>query len=364
MSEAIAAARPGISPRDLLALAKPRITAEVVFTTASGLWLAPHAQLSRGFIALTLIATTIVVAAANALNMYLERDTDALMSRTAKRPLPAGRLEPAVALWFGLALSAISMIALSFGVGPVPGLLAGIALVSYVLVYTPLKRRSAAALLVGAIPGAIPPLIGWSAATGNIELPGFLLFALMFLWQVPHFLAIATFRKGDYAGAGLIVQPNQPGGERASRINTVRYTVALWPISLLFVPLGEAGRIYLWTALIGGFLFAAAALAGLRKSAGTSWARGLFALSLFYLTVLFGVLMFDRPVEPVVSLIALGYLGAASALLVFLSELAILVYRARNPGEERPYASRMLWTLVPAATLALLCVWCSIAVQR
>jgi protoheme IX farnesyltransferase len=278
---------------DLLALAKPRITALVLFTTASGLWLAPQ-HLGPAGVALTLAGTVLVVAAANILNMYLERESDALMPRTAGRPLPAGRLAPGVALRFGLALAAVSIPLITFAVGPLPGLLASIALVSYVLLYTPMKRLSATSLLVGAIPGAIPPLIGWTAATAHLDLPGVLLFAVMFLWQVPHFLAITLFRKAEYARAGLIVQPNEPGGERAARANIVRYTVALVGVSLLFVPLGVAGKLYLVTAVTMGAVFLGYGLLGLREDAGARWARTLFALSLLYLTVLFGVLMIDK----------------------------------------------------------------------
>ena len=283
----------GVALGDLLALAKPRITALVVFTTASGLWLAPQ-HLGPAGVALTLVGTVLVVAAANILNMYLERDSDALMPRTAGRPLPAGRLAPGVALRFGLALAALSVPLITFAVGALPGLLASIALVSYVLLYTPMKRLSATSLLVGAIPGAIPPLIGWTAATAHLDLPGVLLFAVMFLWQVPHFLAITLFRKAEYARAGLIVQPNEPGGERAARTNIVRYTVALVGVSLLFVPLGVAGKLYLVTAVVAGATFLGYGLLGLREDAGVRWARNLFGLSLLYLTVLFGVLMLDR----------------------------------------------------------------------
>ena len=279
---------------DLLALAKPRITALVVFTTAIGLWLAPHG-LRPLTIALTLVGTVLIVAAANVLNMYLERDTDALMARTMYRPLPAHRMDPGVALKFGVALAAVSVPLLTFAVGALPGLLASIALVSYVLLYTPMKRQTAAALLVGALPGAIPPLIGWTAATERLDLPGVLLFAVMFLWQVPHFLAITLFRKEDYARAGLVVQPNEPGGEREARANIVRYTVALVAVSLLFVPLGVGRGAYLAVALMVGAVFLGYAIAGLRQGAGRRWARNLFLLSLLYLPVLFGALVLDRP---------------------------------------------------------------------
>ena len=278
---------------DLMALAKPRITTLVVFTTAIGLWLAPHG-LRPITVALTLVGTVLIVAAANVLNMYLERDSDALMMRTMNRPLPAQRMEPDVALKFGIALAAVSIPLLTFAVGALPGLLASIALVSYVLLYTPMKRQTATALLVGAIPGAIPPLIGWTAATERLDLPGVLLFAVMFLWQVPHFLAITLFRKEEYARAGLVVQPNEPGGEREARANIVRYTVALVAVSLLFVPIGVARGAYLVSALVLGAVFLGYAVAGLRQSAGRRWARNLFLLSLLYLPLLFGALLLDR----------------------------------------------------------------------
>lgn len=278
---------------DLIQLAKPRITSLVLFTTAAGLWLAPRGVPAH-VVVITLLGTVLIVAAANTLNMYLERDSDAFMSRTMNRPLPAKRMEPSIALKFGLILAAISVPLLTFGAGALPGLLASIALVSYVLLYTPMKRWSATSLLVGALPGAIPPLIGWTAATQRMDLPGVLLFAVMFLWQVPHFLAITLFRKEEYARAGLIVQPNEPGGEEAARHNIVRYTVALVAVSLLFVPIGTAHRAYLITALVAGAAFLAYGLAGLREGAGARWAKNLFVLSLVYLPVVFGVLLLDQ----------------------------------------------------------------------
>jgi protoheme IX farnesyltransferase len=277
---------------DYVSLAKPRITALVAFTTASGLWLAPiRPRLS--IVLVTLLGTVLAVASANVLNMYLERDTDALMSRTKHRPLPARRMDPQPALRFGLLLGAVSLPLLSLAVGPRPGLLAAIALVSYVLLYTPMKRRSSAALLVGAVAGAMPPLIGWTAATGTFDLPGVLLFAVIFLWQVPHFLAITLFRREDYARAGLLVLPNEPDGERKARRNIVCYTVALVSVSLLFVPLGVARNLYFATALFAGALFVAHGLNGLRPATGPRWARKEFALSLAYLTVLLGALVID-----------------------------------------------------------------------
>ncbi len=276
-----------------LELTKPRITALVVFTTAAGLWLAPSRP-SLQIVVLALIGTAMVVAAANVLNMYLERDTDALMPRTMRRPLPSRRIDPRRALLFGVLLAAVSIPLLAAFVGAIPGLLAAIALVSYVLIYTPLKRRTAAALLVGSVAGAMPPLIGWTAATGRIDLPGLLLFAVLFLWQVPHFLAITLLRRREYARAGLIVQANEPAGDREARRNIVLYTVALVAVSLMFIPLGVGGTVYLVSAVASGALFLALGVQGLRADPCERWARREFLGSLAYLTVLLAGLLLDR----------------------------------------------------------------------
>jgi protoheme IX farnesyltransferase len=234
------------------------------------------------------------VAAANVLNMYLERDTDALMPRTMYRPLPSGRIHPKLALVFGLLLAATSVSLLAFAVGRLPGLLAAIALVSYVLIYTPMKRYTPAALLVGSVAGAIPPLIGWAAATGSLDLPGILLFAVLYLWQVPHFLAISLVRSKEFARAGLPVQANQPDGQRKTRRNIVSYSAILVAISLLFVPLRVAGVGYLIAALISGALFLWYGLRGLRPESGSRWARNEFLASLAYITILLTGLVVDH----------------------------------------------------------------------
>ncbi|NUP08009.1 MAG: protoheme IX farnesyltransferase [Polyangiaceae bacterium] len=280
--------------RDIVALTKPRITFMVVVTAAGGYWLAsrffgldPLGDPSR-LIAL-LLGSALVVSGANALNMFLERDTDGLMARTKSRPLPTGRLTPEVALIVGLGLSAVSVPLLTMGTEPATGLLAAIALVSYVVVYTPLKRRSPIALLVGSIPGAIPPLMGWAAVRGTMDLPGVVLFAIMFFWQVPHFLAIATFRREEYARAGMKVGPIVYG-DRVSRHHIVRYTAALVITSMMLVPFGIGGTAYLVVALFLGAVFFAVGVWGLRSSAGNRWARGLFFTSMVYLTGLFAAL--------------------------------------------------------------------------
>lgn len=274
---------------DVVALTKPRITLMVVITAAGGMWLAPRAI--SLFTALVMLATTAaVVAAANALNCWLERDSDRLMQRTMKRPLPDGRLEPKVALWLGVGLGVTSIPLLTFLVNPLTGLLGAIALLSYVAIYTPMKRTSSVALLVGAVPGALPPLMGWTAATESLDPPGLALFAVLFFWQIPHFLAIALFRQDDYDRAGLKTLPSERGVDAAKR-QAVLYTGMLVVSSVLLYVFQVAGLLYLVCALLLGFLFFMASIANLRP--GTEPARKLFVVSLVYLTLLFVALGID-----------------------------------------------------------------------
>jgi len=278
---------------DFVALTKPRITFMVLVTAAGGAWLT-HTGLSPAVWVAFLVGTALVVSGANALNMYIERDIDRQMARTKNRPLPAGRLAPRSALWFGVALSAASVPILAIGVNATTALLAVLANVSYVLAYTPMKQRSHAALLVGAVPGAIPPLMGWTAATGRVEPGGLALFAILFFWQIPHFLAIALFRKDDYARAGLLVMPNVMGDE-ATKQSIISHTGALVASTLLVFPLGVSGRAYLIAAFVLGCLFLAWGSFGLRATEETirRWARSLFAYSIVYLVLLFAMLVID-----------------------------------------------------------------------
>jgi protoheme IX farnesyltransferase len=211
------------------------------------------------------------------------------MDRTKNRPLPAGRMAPRVALWFGLLISAVAIPILAIGANPLTALLAVVANLLYVLAYTPLKQHSQYALHVGAIPGAIPPLLGWTAGTGRIDAAGAVLFAILFLWQVPHFIAIALFRKADYARAGLVVTPNVTG-ELASRHTIIRWIFAGVAASLLVVPLGLAGHGYLIAASILGAVFFTWGCYGLRAGTGNRWAKSLFGISILYLVLLFAAL--------------------------------------------------------------------------
>ncbi|HVI75743.1 MAG TPA: heme o synthase [Anaeromyxobacteraceae bacterium] len=276
--------------RDVVALAKPRLAALVLCTTAGGLWLAPGHRdgLSSSVL---LVGTSLVVAAANALNNFLERDVDALMRRTRDRPLPAGRLDPSVALAMGLLLPSVALPALALFTNGLTASLASLALFTYVVVYTPLKQKSSLALLVGAVPGAIPPLMGWTAVTGRLDAGGLALFALLFCWQLPHFLAISMYLKEDYARGGLRVFA-LVHGDRAARSWAAATSLVLIPVSLTLLPLGLAGPVYgVAAALLGGAL-AGYGLTGLwQRGAAHRWARNFFLLTLVYLTLLFASLL-------------------------------------------------------------------------
>ncbi len=279
---------------DMIRLGKPRITGLVIVTFGGGLWLAPG-EIALWRALMTLIGTALLVAASNAINMYLERDVDPLMERTRGRPLVRGSVSPEAALVFGTALACIGGPLVALGSNLLTGVLGMLAFGSYVAVYTPLKRHSGAALFVGAVPGALPPLMGWTAVTGHLDAPGLALFAILFLWQVPHFLAIAVYRAGDYARAGLKVLPLSISSG-ATRVTIVAFSVALVAATVVLEPLHVAGRPYAFAAILLGTVFIGWAVAGLRHAAERKWARSLFFYSLVYLTLLFVALIVDRSV--------------------------------------------------------------------
>ncbi len=295
---------PATSARDVLALTKPRITLIVLGTWASGVAMAPG-TLPWGKALPALLGTMMVVASANTLNMWWERDLDGLMARTKNRPLPSGRMAPSVALGFGLLLAAVAL-PLLLSVNLVTAALGLLALVVYVGVYTPMKRQSTLALLVGAVPGAMPPLMGWTSVTGSVtgagvahaaalpravQLGGVALFALLFLWQVPHFIAISFFRAKDYAAAGMKVVPVERG-IRAAKWQTLGYTLLLVGASLGVC--GLAGTLYVVAASVLGAVFLAISAYGLRAESGNKWARSLFAYSIVYLVAILAVMIVDR----------------------------------------------------------------------
>ncbi len=278
--------------RDVFALAKPRLALLVLCTAAGGMWLAPgrHDALS----AVTLLfGTALVVGAANALNNFLERDVDGRMRRTRERPLPAGRIEPWVAVVVGLGLPSFALPALALYTNSLTAALAALALFTYVVIYTPMKQRSSLALFVGAVPGAIPPLMGWTAVTGRLDAGGLALFALLYCWQLPHFLAISMYLKEDYARAGLKVFA-VVHGDAATKIAGALTSLTLVPVSLLLFRLRLAGSAYAVSAVVLGTGMGAYALSGLWQGPSANrWARNFFLFTLAYLTLLLAILLTD-----------------------------------------------------------------------
>ncbi len=275
--------------RDLVALTKPRITVMNVLMAAGGFALAEGS--GAGTLALVVTGTWLAVGSANALNMVWERESDKLMTRTAHRPLPQGRLDVRLATVFGLALGVLGG-ALLWLVNPLTAGLGLGALVAYVAIYTPLKRRTSWALLIGALPGAVPPLMGWTAVRGQLDLPGLVLFAILVAWQLPHFLAIAMFRRQDYARAGLKTTVGVRG-EAVARAQAVAWCAALVPLSLSLCGLGVASWLYGTVAGLAGLYFLLWGVRGLRADADAHWARGFFRASLVYLPLVTAALALD-----------------------------------------------------------------------
>lgn len=275
-------------PRALLELAKPGITRFVLITTALGALTAPTPITFDRFVPLVL-GTGLVVAGANALNMFLERDTDAIMKRTRSRPLPEGRISPDEALAFGVGVALVGLICLAHFASLVAFGLAALALLLYVLVYTPLKRVGPVALYVGAIPGALPPVIGYAGNQGDLDLRALCIFSILFVWQLPHFLAITLFREEEYARAGLRVLPVVRGREHTARLLFL-YSLVLLVVSLLPALVGRAGLAYGTFALTLGLGFSIAAGVGLRRGIDSAFARKLFFLSMPHLILLLSAL--------------------------------------------------------------------------
>ena len=274
---------------DLVSLVKPRIMMMALLTAAGAMSLAPG-DAPTGRALWLILGTALIVGSANTLNMWLERDIDCLMARTRNRPLPRHRLEARTALAFGVAQGALSLPALAM-VNPITAALGLLALVLYVGIYTPMKQRSHWATWVGAVPGAMPALMGWTAATGRLELAGLAVFGVLFFWQIPHFHAIAMYRQRDYDAAGLKTLPGQHG-LAAARQQIGIYLVVQVAVSLSLVPLGVAGPLYLATAAIAGAAVLVQGLRGVRT--GTArWARNVFIASILYLPVLFAVMVLD-----------------------------------------------------------------------
>ncbi len=277
---------------DYIALLKPRVMSLVVFTGFVGLFLAPGTL--HPVLALTaVLCIAIGAGAAGAINMWYDRDIDARMARTRDRPVPAGRIEPGAALGFGVFLAAASVLVMGLAVNLAAGALLAASIAFYVFVYTMgLKRRTPQNIVIGGAAGAFPPLIGWAAVNGDIGAEALVLFAIIFLWTPPHFWALALYRAGDYARAGVPMLP-VVAGDAATRRQIFAYTLALAPVTLLPTAVGEAGWTYGLGAAALGALFLICAFRVLRDT-GERAARRMFGFSILYLFALFALLIVDR----------------------------------------------------------------------
>jgi protoheme IX farnesyltransferase len=278
---------------DWITLTKPRLNLLVLITTLAGLYLAEPAGVSTALLVHTLVGSALVAGGAAALNQVMERTTDALMRRTRNRPLAAGRLGPLEGAALGALLSLAGLAELAIFTNLTAAAVAAVTLVSYVFLYTPLKTRSSLATLIGAVPGALPPVIGWAAATGSISGPAVVLFGVVFLWQMPHFLAIAWMYRDDYARAGIPLLPVlEPDGRRTGH-QALLYAAVLWPVSLLPVLAGLAGLPYAAIATVLGFLYIGLSVRFAQERSQAT-ARRLFLFSILYLTLLLGALVANR----------------------------------------------------------------------
>ncbi len=279
--------------KDYLALTKPRITWLIVMSTAIGYYFGAGSGWSVLTLLHTLLGTALIASGTAALNQWYEREADARMRRTQMRPLPAGRLTPFRALVFGVAISLAGFVELWLGANLLTGILGLFALLSYLCVYTPLKQRSPHSTTIGAVPGAMPPLIGFAGACGHLTAEAWILFGILFLWQFPHFYSIAWMYREDYERAGIRMLPVvEPDGLSTAR-QIVLYSVALIPISLIPRWIGSEGNLYLIGATALGMFFL---YSGVRVAMDRTRqrARSVLLASVVYLPLLYGLMLLDR----------------------------------------------------------------------
>jgi protoheme IX farnesyltransferase len=278
---------------DFVALAKPRLNFLVVVSALAGFAMAGGDTLDVLHVLYTLIGTALVASGASAFNQVIERKADGLMNRTRRRPLPGGRLQPAEALVFATILSSAGLLVLAAAVNVLSAIVAFATLATYAVIYTPMKRRTSFSTVVGAIPGALPPVIGWAAAQNAITPGAWVLFGIVFLWQLPHFLAIAWIYRDDYARAGFPMLPViEPDGRSTAR-QAVLYAAAVLPLSLAPTLVGMAGPAYFAGALGLGVIFIWLALR-FARTRSIADARRLFFGSIIYLPLLWVLMIADR----------------------------------------------------------------------
>ena len=278
---------------DYVTLTKPRLNFLVLLTTAAAFALGSGPDATFALFAHTLVGTFLVAGGASALNQVWERDTDRLMHRTRRRPMADTRLAPARGIGFGMALTAAGAAELGYFVNPLSAAVAVFTTISYLLFYTPLKLRTSLSTIVGALPGALPAVIGWAAATNTLSIEGWVLFAIVFLWQMPHFLAIAWMYRDDYARAGMPLLPVIEADGHSTGRQAVLYTAALLPVSLLPTGVGLSTAYYLVGALALGAVLMVLSLEFSSKRTIDS-ARRLFFGSILYLPLLWALLVFDH----------------------------------------------------------------------
>jgi heme o synthase len=274
-------------------LVKARLTSLVLVTTAVGFYVGWQGPMNWLLFCNALAGTALVAAGASALNQWLEKDFDAKMRRTQSRPLPSGRLQPATVAVFGGVTSVAGLIYLALAVNLLTSVLGAVTLISYIFIYTPLKRVTWLNTAIGAIPGALPPLMGWAAARNELSGPGWALFAILAFWQLPHFFAIAWIYREDYAKAGFVMLPNVDSGGRQTAHQTISNSLALLIVSLCPFMFRMAGTVYLAGAIIlgAGFLFCAIQFS---RQLTLSRARQLFLASIIYLPLLLALMVFDK----------------------------------------------------------------------
>jgi heme o synthase len=278
---------------DYLVLTKPRVVVMVLITTTVGFYLASPEPLNWLLLCHTLIGVALASGGTLALNQYLERDLDARMLRTRERPLPEGRLQASEALGFGVAITGSGLIYLTWLVNPLSGLVTSVSVGSYLFLYTPLKQKTPLCLIVGAVPGALPPVTGWAAVSGQLTLEAWVLFAILFLWQIPHSLSIAVLYRDDYARTNFQLLPVvEPDGASTSR-QIIVHSLALLAVGLLPTTLHLAGTVYFVTAFVLGI---AMLVCGgmLARSYSSAAARRLLFASLIYLPALLVVMAVDK----------------------------------------------------------------------
>lgn len=278
---------------NLVALARPRLAVlGLIMVVLSYVSARPPVFDAPAFVALA-AGALLALCGASALNQVIERDADAQMKRTMGRPLPAGRISPLAATAYGLGLTIAGLVILGVGVNGLTALSAAVGWLVYVAVYTPLKPVTTLATVVGAVPGAVPVLMGWAAARDSLDLHAWTLFTILFLWQLPHFLAIAWMYRTDYARAGFkVLSTEDPSGDAVSR-QVLNYGLALLPASLLPSIVGLAGHLYFFGAIVLGVAYLACGVAMARERTGIA-ARRLLKASVYYLPLLFALLALDQ----------------------------------------------------------------------